>query len=162
MSAITPNSDFHSEPSENRVLPTEFEPAIQKRGKSAKKPTKEPVKKAVVDLFADTQQDIAKLPIKAKLKVEKAVVLKMETPKVSAVSKLPETPTVELIKSDNDEFAHYKSLTNYHKKCLVATNYWRVMNGLEVIPVPQEYTYYHKRFDARCYELYAEKTARKS
>lgn len=57
----------------------------------------------------------------------------------------------------SDPYALYHSLTKYHKKCLIATNYWRVMNGLEIIPVPPEYAYYHKMFDKRCYDLYKQK-----
>lgn len=171
MSAITPNNDFGSELPENRILPTEFEPAIQKRGtKSAKKSVKEPVKKAVVDLFADTQIEPAKTTIKSNPKPKNINTVVVNTVKPVALESKPQhsqstsetSKTIELIKSDTDPFAHYNSLTQYHKKCLVATNYWRVMNGLEIIPVPEEYTFYHKRFDDRCYELYKKKIAHKN
>lgn len=171
MNAITPNNDFSSEPSENRILPTEFEPAIQKRGKkSAKKSVKE--KPNTFDsggLFSSIPTETPiKAPEKNKVvpKKEKSVIVDTTKPvEIKLAPKWSESvnsTTTVLIKSDTDPFAHYNSLTKYHKKCLVATNYWRVLNGLEIIPVPEEYTFYHKRFDNRCHELYKEKMAHKN
>ena len=43
-----------------------------------------------------------------------------------------------------EQYPEYFALSNYHKKCLVATNYWRVINGKPIIEVPLQYAYYHK------------------
>lgn len=52
-----------------------------------------------------------------------------------------------------EQYPEYFALSNYHKKCLVATNYWRVINGKPIIEVPLQYAYYYKYFDKRCYEI---------
>ena len=57
------------------------------------------------------------------------------------------------LKSDKEQYALYYSLDANKKKCLDATNYWRVMNGLKEILVPKSDTNYHNYFDKRCYDL---------
>ena len=52
-----------------------------------------------------------------------------------------------------EQYPEYFALSNYHKKCLVATNYWRVINGKPIIEVPLQYAYYHKYFDKRFDEI---------
>ena len=42
----------------------------------------------------------------------------------------------------------YESLTDYQKRCLPATNYWREKNGLPLIDVPKSDEHYHKYFKA--------------
>ena len=110
------------------------------------------------DLFGSDEKVVAKKQIEPSTKKE---VVKQEK-KVSPVKKVEEvkvvrTNVVDIIKSDTDPYAHYNTLSVYHKKCLVTTNYWRVVAGLEIIPVPPEYKYYHKMFDSRCYDLYKAK-----
>jgi hypothetical protein len=56
-------------------------------------------------------------------------------------------------KSDKEKYALYYSLDVNKKKCLDATNYWRVMSGLKEIPVPESDKNYHNYFDKRCYDL---------
>lgn len=56
-----------------------------------------------------------------------------------------------------DKYPEYFALSDYHKKCLVATNYWRVMNGMPFIEVPEQDTHFHKYFDYRCFDLYKKK-----
>lgn len=57
-------------------------------------------------------------------------------------------PTKEELKT----YHEYYALNEYSRKCLVATNYFRVLNGEHEIPVPPHDTHYHKYFDKRCYE----------
>jgi hypothetical protein len=52
-----------------------------------------------------------------------------------------------------DNFPEYHALSPYHRKCLIATNYWRVMNGEKITEVPESDIRYHKYFDKNCYEL---------
>lgn len=56
-----------------------------------------------------------------------------------------------------DKYPEYFALTEYQRKCLVATNYWRVMNGMSFIEVPEQDTHFHKYFDNRCFDLYRKK-----
>ena len=58
---------------------------------------------------------------------------------------------------EKDKYPEYASLNTYHRSCLDATNYWRVMNGQPIIEVPAWDTDYHKYFDKRCYEIAKEK-----
>ena len=60
------------------------------------------------------------------------------------------------------EYPEYFALSPYHKKCLVATNYWRVIRGIPIIEVPPQYEFYHKYFDKRCYKIKEENDKRKS
>lgn len=53
-----------------------------------------------------------------------------------------------------DEYPEYYALTPYHRKCLVATNYWNVMYGNKIIEVPPSDKHYEKYFDKRCYDRY--------
>jgi hypothetical protein len=57
------------------------------------------------------------------------------------------------IKNYAQDYSEYNSLNDYEKKTLCATNYWRVINGKEVIPVPDSDEHYKKYFDKRCYEV---------
>jgi hypothetical protein len=56
-----------------------------------------------------------------------------------------------------DKYPEYFALTEYQRKCLVATNYWRVLNGMTFIEVPEQDTHFHKYFDYRCFDLYKQK-----
>ena len=51
-----------------------------------------------------------------------------------------------------DKFSEYYSLNEYQRKCLVATNYFRVLYGLYEIQVPPSDEHYYKYFDNKCYE----------
>jgi hypothetical protein len=51
-----------------------------------------------------------------------------------------------------DKYPEYYSLTEYQRKCLVATNYFRVLNGEYEIPVPPSDEHYFKYFNNNCYE----------
>lgn len=65
-----------------------------------------------------------------------------------------EKPQVRGKDNVNDEkYLAYHALSDYHKKCLVADNYWRVMNGIPIIEVPPSDTHYHHYFDKECYGL---------
>ena len=44
------------------------------------------------------------------------------------------------------DYTAYERLTHYHRKTLVATNFWRIANGLEPISVPAEDEHYHYYF----------------
>lgn len=68
-------------------------------------------------------------------------------------------------KKSNEEilremYPEYFALSEYQRRCLPATNYWRVMSGMSFIPVPKEDTRFYKYFDKRCFELYKEKLKR--
>jgi hypothetical protein len=54
--------------------------------------------------------------------------------------------------TEQELYPEYFSLLPYERKCLVSTNYWRVMYGQPITEVPQSDTYYHKYFDKGCYE----------
>lgn len=45
-------------------------------------------------------------------------------------------------KGKNANFAKYNQLSEYQKKCLYNSNYWRVQTGEEPIPVPDSHTSY--------------------
>lgn len=53
-----------------------------------------------------------------------------------------------------DTYPDYYALTEYQRKCLVATNYFNVLYGNKVIEVPLSDAHYHKYFDKRCYDKY--------
>jgi len=57
------------------------------------------------------------------------------------------------IKEDLKKYTEYYQLSEYQRRCLPATNYFRVLNGQHEILVPPSDTHYHKYFDKRCYEL---------
>jgi len=40
----------------------------------------------------------------------------------------------------------YDELSDYHKRCLPASNYWREKNGIQLIDVPTEDKHYHNYF----------------
>jgi hypothetical protein len=63
------------------------------------------------------------------------------------------------MKGNFPKYPEYNALTNYHRRCLVATNYWRVIAGEKPISVPPEDTYYYKYFDPRCFEIRKKKVA---
>jgi hypothetical protein len=50
-------------------------------------------------------------------------------------------------------YEEYHKLSIYQKKCLHATNYWRVILGLGYIEVPEEDADFHNYFDKRCFEI---------
>ncbi len=51
------------------------------------------------------------------------------------------------------QFPEYFALTKYQRKCLCATNYWRVVSGLPVIKVPKEDVHYYNYFNENCYKI---------
>ena len=114
------------------------------------KPTEKPVEKA-----------IPKKMVQKPAKKKKVVKEKIEAKKIVAPKKKDKLTTKhKTVKVSDDEYEELKikypvyfSLSDYHKKCLVATNYWRVVNGLPIIEVPPQYTSYHEYFDKRCYEV---------
>jgi len=60
----------------------------------------------------------------------------------------------EPIYDKTDPFGHYNALSNYHKKCIYATNFWRIANGMQPIPVPESNKAYWK-----CWTDYIQKQA---
>lgn len=123
---IEPNNEFFSE-------------------KPAEKPVEKPIPKMVV-----TNKGKA-----AKKTITKAVVTKSDAPVKQKEKEKEVRPVVSQEQYDLEKakYPQYFALSDYHKKCLIATNYWRVLNGMPIIEVPPQYTYYHKYFDNRCYEL---------
>lgn len=63
------------------------------------------------------------------------------------------------MKGNFPKYPEYNALCDYHRRCLVATNYWRVINGEKPISVPPEDAYYYKYFDPRCFEIRKQKVA---
>lgn len=56
---------------------------------------------------------------------------------------------IYVIKDDKKlmlEYSDYYNLTDYQKKCLIATNYWREVNGLKTIEVPTIDEYYYNYY----------------
>ena len=51
------------------------------------------------------------------------------------------------------DYKQYKTLSDYHKYCLEATNYWLIMNDNKFINVPIEDTHFWFYFDERCFNL---------
>lgn len=47
----------------------------------------------------------------------------------------------------DNEYAAYNNLSNYHKSCLVTSNFWRVATGQPIIPVPPADKQYHTAFN---------------
>jgi len=41
------------------------------------------------------------------------------------------------IYNKDEAFGHYNALSDYDKKCLVATNFWRIINEKPLIAVPE-------------------------
>ncbi len=50
-------------------------------------------------------------------------------------------------------YEKYLELSDYHKRCLPTSNYWRVMQEQPIIEVPDYDTKYHETFDIRVYEV---------
>ena len=59
----------------------------------------------------------------------------------------------EYYQSLRKQYPEYFALTKYQRKCLSATNYWRVIAGIKEIPVPKEDTEYFKYFNKACYNI---------
>lgn len=56
-------------------------------------------------------------------------------------------------KDDLKDYPEYYGMNEYQRRCLVSTNYFRVLQGKREIPVPASDLHYHKYFDKRCYDL---------
>lgn len=149
MSSIIPNDDFLNDKS-----------AINK---PIDKPNEKPIPKMEVKPPAK----------KTKTKEEKKEttwkdVKVKSNPNISQNKTSEKTTTRKVVSQEQydiekSKYPEYFALSDYHKKCLITTNYWRVMNGMPIIEVPALYTYYYKYFDTRCYELakeYQEKIKR--
>jgi hypothetical protein len=61
-------------------------------------------------------------------------------------------PNHSFLEDKKDIYAEYNALDKNKRNSLAATNYWRVMNGLNEIPVPPTDENYHKYFDKGCYD----------
>ncbi len=66
-------------------------------------------------------------------------------------------PNNDFLSENKSNYDEYHKLPAYQKKCLSATNYWRVMNGMKEIKVPAEDVNYYKYFNKSCYEKYNKK-----
>jgi len=142
MSSMTPNEDFLKDntavnkpvdiPSDKPIPKMEEKP--QNKGKKAK---------ASKEKKDATWKDVK---VKSNPKISNNKVDKGKTQPQKVISQ-------EQYDIEKAKYPEYFALSDYHKKCLIATNYWRVMNGIPIIEVPALYTYYHKYFDKRCYEL---------
>ena len=51
-----------------------------------------------------------------------------------------------------EKYPDYYALNEYDRKCLVATNYFLVLYGKNIIDVPESDKNYHKYFDKKCYD----------
>ena len=47
----------------------------------------------------------------------------------------------DFLSENKSEYQEYEKLNAYQKKCLSATNYWRIISGLKEIKVPAEAYY---------------------
>jgi hypothetical protein len=47
----------------------------------------------------------------------------------------------------NPDYSEYESLSEYHKRCLACTNFWRVVNNQQPIQVPHSDQEYWKQWD---------------
>jgi len=47
---------------------------------------------------------------------------------------------------NSDNFEQYNSLSDYQKRCLPTTNFWKIVNGEEPISVPTGDFNYYKEF----------------
>ena len=45
-----------------------------------------------------------------------------------------------------DNYDEYYALSDYHKRCLPTTNFWKIVNGEEPISVPAGDINYHREF----------------
>jgi len=63
----------------------------------------------------------------------------------------------DFLTENKSKYDEYHKLPAYQKKCLSATNYWRVMNGMKVIDVPSEDINYYNYFNKSCYDNYNKK-----
>lgn len=52
----------------------------------------------------------------------------------------------------DEKYKEYKSLNDYSKNCLVATNYWRIMWGKAFIDVPPQDVRFWFYFNVRCFD----------
>jgi hypothetical protein len=66
-------------------------------------------------------------------------------------------PNEDFLSENKSEYREYEKLNDYQKKCLSATNYWRVMSGLKEIKVPAEDVDYYKYFNRSCFDKYNKK-----
>jgi len=126
--AITPNNDFlKSSDDNNRLL---NEPAKPKANAPIEKPvsqTKNPFGSG------DVKNKNKSFKTKDELKKEKKYEQHFDLEK--------------------GMYPEYSDLSAYHRKCLPATNYWKIMNGEPEIKVPAWDTDYHKYFDKKCYAM---------
>lgn len=56
--------------------------------------------------------------------------------KKSVYKNFPNTEYKKPVFDQSDRYGHYNALSDYDKKCLVATNFWRIVNEIELIEVP--------------------------
>lgn len=59
-------------------------------------------------------------------------------------------PNNDFLAENKSKYEEYDKLTPYQKKCLSATNYWRLINGLKAIDVPSEDYEYYNYFNKKC------------
>lgn len=45
---------------------------------------------------------------------------------------------------ETKDYTIFNNLTDYEKRCLITTNYWKVRNGEQEIDVPEEQEKYHR------------------
>jgi len=84
-------------------------------------------------------------------KTEKQILIDNLTSKNSNLFKLVSIfdLNIYVIKNDKNlmlKYPDYYNLTDYQKKCLIATNYWREVNGLKIIEVPTTDEYYYNYY----------------
>ena len=51
-----------------------------------------------------------------------------------------------------EKYPKYYAINECNRKCLVATNYFLVLYGMDIIEVPESDKHYHKYFDKKCYD----------
>jgi len=54
--------------------------------------------------------------------------------------------------TEEEKYPEYYALCENSRRCLVATNYFNVLYGNNIIEVPISDEHYHKYFDKRCYD----------
>ena len=66
-----------------------------------------------------------------------------EKPKDEITPKKKRRTALEI---EMDKYPEYYALNEYDRKCLVASNYWNIMNGNKIVEVPESDIHYHNYF----------------
>ena len=52
------------------------------------------------------------------------------------------------------DYSEYCAMSNYYRRCLPATSYWRILNGQTPVKVPPTDENYKRYFDKKCYDIF--------